>query len=95
MAIAVTPTYLYAFRDQSGLLIRAAKLAVTGLVASTTNNVPHGLTDNRGNPAAPLTVGIEPTSNQTLWEATPADATNVYVGTSSGAGTTCTIYVEY
>lgn len=95
MAIAVTPTYLYGWRDQNGAYLRAAKLTVTGLSAGSTNNVPHGLTDNRGNPTTPIEVGIEPTSNQTLWENSAADSTNIYVGAGGGAGTSCQIYVVY
>ncbi len=95
MAIAVTTVPLYAFRGQDGIIIRMARLDVTGLVVSSTNNVPHGLKDQNGNAVKPLTVGIEPTSNQTLWEASVADATNIYVAAAAAAGTTCSIYVEY
>jgi len=95
MAISVTPTYQFVEESWTGQYIKNAKLVVTGLTVSTTNNVPHGLTDGKGNTITPLTVSIEPTSNNNFWEASPADSTNIYVGVGSGAGTTTNIYVEY
>ncbi len=92
MAIGTTNNNLYQFDLLDGPRMRMVRIDVTGLVAGT-NNVPHGLKDQNGNGVVPKTVGIEPTSNATLWEGAPADTTNVYIGVS-GTGTTCSIYVE-
>jgi hypothetical protein len=95
MAISVTPTYQFIEETLTGQFVKNAKLVVTGLTVSSTNNVPHGLTDGKGNAVTPLTVSLEPTSNNQFWEASAADSTNIYVGVGSGAGTTMNIYVEY
>jgi hypothetical protein len=95
MAISVTPTYQFIEETLTGQFVKNAKLVVTGLTVSSTNNVPHGLTDGKGNAVTPLTVSLEPTSNNNFWEASVADSTNIYVGVGSGTGTTTNIYVEY
>ena len=95
MAISVTPTYQFLDQAQTGQYLKYAKLTVTGLAVSSTNNVPHGLTDGKGNAVTPIQVDIEPTSNNNFWEASPADSTNVYVGAGSGSGTTVQIYLTY
>jgi hypothetical protein len=95
MPISVTPNYQFTAETIAGTYIKNAKLVVTGLTVSATNNVPHGLTDGKGNAVTPITVSLEPTSNNNFWEASAADSTNIYVGVGSGAGTTTNIYVEY
>lgn len=87
MAISVTPTYLGQRTDLSGVYLRQAKLAISGL-ASGANTVPHGL------PATPRKVEIEPTSAGGFHETQAADATNIYL-TADGSGATCNVYVEY
>jgi hypothetical protein len=95
MAISVTPTYIFVEESWAGQYIKNAKLTVTGLAVSSNNSVPHGLTDGKGNAVTPVTVSIEPTSNNNFWEYQAADSTNVYVGVGSGSGTAIQIYVEY
>ena len=95
MAITVTPTYQFFEQAQTGQYLKYAKLTVTGLTASANNSVPHGLTDGKGNAVTPVQVDIEPTSNNNFWEYQAADATNVYVGVGSGAGTSIQVYVTY
>lgn len=92
MAIGTTNNNLYQFDLLDGPRIRMVRVDVTGLAAGN-NTVPHGLKDQNGGGVAPKTVGIEPTSAATFYEYQPADTTNIYVGVS-GAGTTCSIYVE-
>ena len=95
MAISVTPTYQFLDQAQSGQYLRYAKLTVTGLTLNAINNVPHGLTDGKGTAVTPMQVSLEPTSNNNFWEASAADATNVYLGVGTGTGTTCQVYVTY
>jgi hypothetical protein len=95
MAISVTPTYQFIEETLTGQYVKNAKLAVTGLTTSANNSVPHGLTDGKGNAVTPITVSLEPTSNNQFWEYQAADSTNIYVGVGSGAGVTVNIYVEY
>jgi hypothetical protein len=95
MAIVVTPTYQFVEESWAGQYIKNAKLVVTGLTVSANNSVPHGLTDGKGNAVTPVTVSLEPTSNNNFWEYQAADSTNIYVGVGSGTGTTTNIYVEY
>lgn len=93
MAVAVTQTNLYFRQTQDGAYIRKAKLAVTGLAAGN-NTAAHGLKDVFGNGVTPLSVELEPTSAGPFNESQPSDSTNIYVN-AGGAGTTCTLYVEY
>jgi hypothetical protein len=95
VAISVTPTYQFIEETITGQYVKNAKLVVTGLTVSTNNTVPHSLTDGKGNAVTPLTVSLEPTSNNQFWEYQAADSTNIYVGVGSGSGTTTNIYVEY
>lgn len=87
MAIAVTAANAYTDRTERSVRVRHAVLQVTGL-ASGNNSVPHGL------PKTPRVVNIEPTSTGPFVEYQAADGTNVYVN-AGGAGTACTIKVEY
>jgi hypothetical protein len=95
MAVSVSLTEQFIEETVAGPYIKNAKLNVSGLTASGNNTVPHGLTDGKGNAVTPITVSIEPTSNNNFYEYQAADATNIYVGVGSGAGTSCNIYVEY
>lgn len=95
MAVSVSLTEQFIEVTVAGPYIKNAHLSVTGLTTGGNNTVPHGLTDGKGNAVTPLTVSIEPTSNNNFYEYQPADSTNIYVGVGSGAGTSCTIYVEY
>jgi hypothetical protein len=95
MAISVSITEQFIEETLAGPYIKNAKLAVSGLAVSSNNTVPHGLTDGKGNSVAPVTVSIEPTSNNNFWEYQAADSSNIYVGVSGGTGTSCNIYVEY
>ncbi|HEX5481945.1 MAG TPA: hypothetical protein VFZ08_04895 [Terriglobia bacterium] len=88
MAISVASNYEYLSQTLQGVLVRKAKLAVTGLAANSANVIPHGL------PSPPMKVVIEPTSSGGFHETQPSDAANVYV-TADGTGTSCTLYVEY
>lgn len=88
MAIGVTPTYQFLEFNNPGSPLRYARLDIAGLAAGN-NTVPHGL------PAKPIIVSIEPTSNNTFWEFQPSDATNLYLGSGSGTGTTMSAYVTY
>lgn len=88
MAINVVPNYEYLSQTLNGAYIRKAKLAVTGLAPNAANTVPHGL------PASPMSVLIEPASAGGFHEASPADATNIYI-TADGSGTSCDLIVEY
>ncbi len=89
MALVVTPSYLFDTQTYVGVPLRRAKLAVAGLTPGQTNNVAHGL------PNTPLAVELEPTSNNNFWESAAADASNIYVGVGTGAGTSALIYVTY
>jgi hypothetical protein len=95
MAISVSITEQFIEETVAGPYIKNAKLTVSGLTASSNNTVPHGLTDGKGNPVTPITVSIEPTSNNNFWEYQAADSSNMYLGLSGGSGTGCNIYVEY
>jgi len=95
MALSVSLTEQFLEETVAGPFIKNAKLSVTGLTTGGNNTVPHGLTDGKGNAATPLSVSIEPTSNNNFYEYQAADSTNIYVGVGSGSGTTCNIYVEY
>jgi hypothetical protein len=95
MAISVAPTYQFIEETLTGQYVKNAKLVVTGLTTSANNSVAHGLTDGKGNAVTPITVSLEPTSNNQFWEYQAADSTNIYVGVGSGAGVTVNIYVEY
>lgn len=87
MPIGVTPVSAVAYRTERSVRIREAVLQVTGL-ASGNNSVPHGL------PKTPRVVNIEPTSTGPFVEYQAPDGTNLYVN-AGGAGTTCSIRVEY
>ena len=89
MALVITPSYLYDTQTYVGVPLRRAKLVVAGLSPGQINNVPHGL------PNTPLAVALEPTSNNNFWESAAADASNIYVGVGSGAGTSTVIYMTY
>jgi len=95
MAVSVSLTEEFLEVTVAGPFIKNGKLSVTGLTTGGNNTVPHGLNDGKGNPVTPVTVSIEPTSNNNFYEYQAADATNIYVGVGSGTGTTCNIYVEY
>ena len=95
MAVSVSLTEQFIEETVAGPFIKNAKLSVTGLATAGNNTVPHGLNDGKGNSVTPVTVSIEPTSNNNFFEYQAADSTNIYVGVGSGSGTTCNIYVEY
>jgi hypothetical protein len=95
MAVSVSLIEQFIEETVAGPYVKNAKLSVSGLTVSGNNSVPHGLTDGKGNAVTPITVSIEPTSNNNFYEYQAADSTNIYVGVGSGAGTSCSIYVEY
>jgi hypothetical protein len=95
MAVSVSLVEQFIEETVAGPYVKNAKLNVTGFTVSGNNTVPHGLTDGKGNAVTPITVSIEPTSNNNFYEYQAADSTNIYVGVGSGAGTSCNIYVEY
>jgi len=95
MAVSVSLIEQFVEETLAGPFIKNAKLIVTGLATGANNSVPHGLNDGKGNAVTPLTVSIEPSSNNNFYEYQGADSTNVYVGVGSGTGTACNIYVEY
>jgi hypothetical protein len=95
MAVSVSLTEQFIEETLAGPYIKNAKLSVSGLTTGGNNTVPHGLNDGKGNAVTPITVSIEPASNNNFYESQAADSTNIYVGVGSGAGTSCNIYVEY
>jgi len=95
MAVSVSLTEQFIEGTVAGPYIKNAKLTVTGLTTGGNNSVPHGLNDGKGNAVTPITVSIEPSSNNNFYEYQAADSTNIYVGVGSGTGTSCNIYVEY
>lgn len=96
MPVVQTPTYYFFDVAGSGQYLRYAKIAVTGLPAAAVTNIPHGLTDGRGNPVTPLMVGLEAKSNSNFYENAAADATNIYVGVGAASGTHAVdIYLTY
>ena len=95
MAVSISLTEQFIEETLAGPFIKNAKLTVTGLATGGNNSVPHGLNDGKGNAVTPLTVSIEPSSNNNFYEYQAADSTNIYVGVGSGTGTSCNIYVEY
>ena len=95
MAVSVSLTEQFIEESLAGPFVKNAKLTVIGLTAGANNSVPRGLNDVKGNAVTPLTVSIEPSSNNNFYEYQAADSTNIYVGVGSGTGTTCNIYVEY
>jgi len=95
MAVSVSLTEQFIEETLAGPYIKNAKLTVTGLTTGGNNSVAHGLNDGKGNASTPITVSIEPSSNNNFYEYQAADSTNIYVGVGAGSGTTCNIYVEY
>jgi len=95
MAVSVSLTEQFIEESLAGPFVKNAKLIVTGLTTGGNNSVPHGLNDGKGNAVTPLSVSIEPSSNNNFYEYQAADSTNIYVGVGSGTGTSCNIYVEY
>jgi hypothetical protein len=95
MAVSVSLVEQFIEESLAGPFIKNAKLTVTGLTTGGNNSVPHGLNDGKGNAVTPLSVSIEPSSNNNFYEYQAADSTNIYVGVGSGTGTSCNIYVEY
>ena len=95
MSYSMSMVSQFAEDGEAGTRYRYAKLVVTNLSANGVTNVAHGLTDGKGNAVTPITVSIEPTSNNNFYEYQAADNTNIYVGVGSSAGTSCNIYVEY
>jgi hypothetical protein len=95
MSVSVSTTEQFIEVTVAGPYVKNAKLGVTGLTIGGNNTVPHGLTDGKGNAVTPITVSIEPTSNNNFYEYQAADSTNIYIGAGSGSGTSCNIYVEY
>jgi len=95
MAVSVSLTEQFIEGTVAGPYIKNAKLTVTGLTTGGNNSVPHGLNDGKGNAVTPISVSIEPVSNNNFYEYQAADSTNIYVGVGSGTGTSCNIYVEY
>jgi hypothetical protein len=95
MAVSVSLVEQFIEETLAGPFVKNAKLIVTGLTTGGNNSVPHGLNDGKGNAVTPLSVSIEPSSNNNFYEYQAADSTNIYVGVGSGTGTSCNIYVEY
>jgi len=95
MAVSVSLTEQFIEESLAGPFIKNTKLTVTGLTTGANNSVPHGLNDGKGNAVTPITVSLEPSSNNNFYEYQAADSTNIYVGVGSGTGTSCNIYVEY
>jgi len=95
MAVSVSLVEQFIEETLAGPFVKNAQLIVTGLTTGGNNSVPHGLNDGKGNAVTPLSVSIEPSSNNNFYEYQAADSTNIYVGVGSGTGTSCNIYVEY
>jgi hypothetical protein len=95
MAVSVSLVEQFIEETLAGPFVKNAKLTVTGLTTGGNNSVPHGLNDGKGNAVTPITVSIEPSSNNNFYEYQAADSTNIYVGVGAGTGTSCNIYVEY
>ena len=95
MAVSVSLIEQFIEETVAGPFIKNAKLVVTGLTTGANNSVLHGLNDGKGNATTPITVSIEPSSNNNFYEYQAADSTNIYVGVGTGSGTSCNIYVEY
>ena len=107
MAIAATPTHSNEYETISGVFIRKTTFVVTGLTATSTNTVPHGLpfTPRRvapvpvGNGAVGVMVsldtsqGVADPAGALAGGKTGWDATNIYI--YIGAGTQCLLLVEY
>jgi hypothetical protein len=103
MAITVTATYLSRFETLEGRYISRALLNITGMTASSSNTVPHGL------PKIPQVVGLNgwgtTGSNNAVLDNTQGavdgggnhlgyDATNIYI-LLPVATTTAQATVEY
>lgn len=95
MPASATLSTIYAFRDQSGVLRRKLKLAITGLTpGAATETIAHGVLNGFGSAMAPVLVMFKPTSVNVFYEASAPDATNVHVGTGALAGTSCDLILD-
>jgi len=79
MAVSVSLVEQFIEETLAGPFVKNAKLIVTGLTTGGNNSVPHGLNDGKGNAVTPLSVSIEPSSNNNFYEYQAADSTNIYV----------------